>query len=67
MHPPPLLLRFLGTKIAEDPPVGESEGVGHGIANVGPAEHGERDAKDGVEYGHHFGHCSLWSNVTVAW
>ena len=32
---PPLLLGFLGAEVAEDPPVGEAEGVGHGVADVG--------------------------------
>ena len=32
---PPLLPWFLGAEVAEDPPVGEAEGVGHGVADVG--------------------------------
>ena len=32
---PPPLLWFLGAEVAEDPPVGEAEGVGHGVADVG--------------------------------
>ena len=35
---PPLLLGFLGAEVAEDPPVGEAEGVGHGVADVGLGE-----------------------------
>ena len=31
----PPLFGFLGAEVAEDPPVGEAEGVGHGVADVG--------------------------------
>ena len=32
---PPLLFGFLSAEVAEDPPVGEAEGIGHGVADVG--------------------------------
>ena len=35
---PPPLLGFLGAEVTEDPPVGEPEGVGHGVADVGLGE-----------------------------
>ena len=63
---PPLLLGFLGAEVAEDPPVGEAEGVGHGVADVGPAEHRQRDADDGVEDGHHLRHRRLGRDVAVS-
>ena len=59
------LLGFLGAEVAEDPPVGEAEGVGHGVADVGPAEHRQRDADDGVEDGDHLRHRRLGRDVTV--
>ena len=35
---PAPLLGFLCAKVAEDPPVGEAEGVGHGVSDVGLGE-----------------------------
>ena len=32
---PSPLLGFLGAEVAEDPPVGEAEGVGHGVTDIG--------------------------------
>lgn len=43
------------------------EGIGHGIANVGPAQDCQRDAEDGVKDGHHFGCCCLWCNMAISW
>ena len=68
MHAPlPALLGLLGAEVAEDAPVGEPEGVGHGVADVGPAEDGEGDAEDRVEDGHDLGDGGLGGDVTVAW
>ena len=63
--PPPPLLWLLGAEIAEDPPVAESEGVGHGVADVGPAEDSQGDPADRVEDCHDLGHGRLWGNVAV--
>ena len=63
----PLVLGLFGADIAEDPPVAEPECISHGVTDVGPAEDGQGDSKDGVEDSHHFGNGSLRGNMTVSW
>ena len=43
------------------------EGVGHGSADVGPAEDSEWHANNGIEDGHNLPHSRLGGNVAVTW
>ena len=62
----PSLLCLLNIDIAADPPVAEPEGVGHGVPDVGPADDGDGDTHDGVEYRHDLPHRGLGGDVPVS-
>ena len=64
-HPLPPLLGLPDVDVAADPPVAEPEGVRHGVPDVGPADDGDRDTHDGVEYRHDLPHRGLGGNVPV--
>ena len=65
-HPLPPLLGLPDVDVAADPPVAEPEGVGHGVSDVGPADDGDGDTHDGVEYRHDLPHRGLGGNVPVS-
>ena len=47
-------------------PVAETEGVGHGVPDIGPTDDGDWDPNDGIENCYNFSHGRLWCNVPVA-
>jgi hypothetical protein len=61
----PLLLGFLGAKVAAHSPVEEPERGGHDVADVGQAEEHQGDAQDGVEDGDDLAPLGLGGDVAV--
>lgn len=63
--PFPLFLGLSRANVTKDPPIGEPEGVGHRVADIGPTEHGQRDAQNGVEYGDDFSDGGFRRDVAI--
>ena len=61
----PPLLCLLDVNITTDSPVAESEGVSHGVPNVGPADDSDGDPNNGVENRHDLSNGSLRGDVAV--
>ena len=47
------------------PGIGPFEALGHDVPNVGEVEEKQRNAYDGVEYGHQFSNWGDWSNMPI--
>ena len=48
------------------PGISPFETFGHDVSNIGEVEEEQRNAYNGVEYGHQFSNRSDWSNMPIA-
>lgn len=57
--------RLFRAKVAAHAPVQEAERGGHHVADIREAEQHQGNAKNRVEYRHHFAPRCFWGNVAV--
>ena len=63
--PSSFLFWLSSADITTYPPIAKSEGICHGISDVGPAQYCQWNPQNGVKNRHDLGYRGLWRNVTI--